>query len=143
MIALVLAMAAAAPGDSASVSVSQTIVIRTRAVRGPAKPAPSPAFKEKRGPDCIDAAAIAGAAVAAPDAVDFILKGGQRMRARLEEECPALDYYRGFYVAPNPDGLICADRDAIRTRSGGECQIDRFRKLQPVATRPPAPPPAP
>ena len=54
------------------------------------------------------------------------------MRARLQDECPALDYYRGFYVRPQPDGRICADRDAIRTRSGGDCGIDRFRRLVPA-----------
>ncbi|HEY0270186.1 MAG TPA: hypothetical protein VGC10_04260 [Sphingomonas sp.] len=140
MIALILALLAeGATADAIHVEarVSQTLIIRTRAAHGAPKPppAPPPAYREKRGPVCIEAAAIAGAAVTAPDAVDFILKGGQRLRARLEAECPALDYYRGFYVSPNPDGRICADRDAIRTRSGGECQIDRFRKLEPVTPR--------
>jgi hypothetical protein len=133
---LLLALLAGAPAGGsapAEVSVSQTIVIRTRSVRGPVAAPPLPAFKEKKGPPCIDAVAIGGAAVAGPDAVDFILKGGLRLRARLEEECPALDYYRGFYVSPGADGRICADRDAIHTRSGGECTIDRFRKLLPVA----------
>jgi hypothetical protein len=138
MIALVLALLADAAPDGvviAQVRVSQTLMIHTHAPRGAPKPppAPPPTYREKKGPGCIPAAAIGGAAVAAPDAVDFILKGGQRVRARLADECPALDYYSGFYVSPNPDGRICADRDAIRTRSGGECQIDRFRKLIPVA----------
>jgi hypothetical protein len=136
MIPLLLALLAGVPAaGSVSVSVTQTLVIRTGGPRPPHPPTPPQTYREKKGPACIDAAAIAGAAVTAPDAVDFILKGGQRMRARLEEECPALDYYRGFYVSPNPDGRICAGRDAIRTRSGGECTIDRFRKLQPVAAR--------
>ena len=141
MIALLLALVADATPEagaaSARVRAAQTLMIRTHVPKGAPKPPPAPpqAFREKKGPVCIDAATIGGAAVAAPDAVDFILKGGQRMRARLADECPALDYYRGFYVSPNPDGRICADRDAIRTRSGGECLIDRFRKLQPVAAR--------
>jgi hypothetical protein len=144
MIATLLgALGALASGGSvttAQVAISQTIVVRTRA-RGKATPLPPPAtYKERKGPACIDAAAIAGAAVMAPNAVDFILKGGQRMRARLEDACPELDYYRGFYVSPSADSRICADRDAIRTRSGGECQIDRFRKLLPVAAKPPKPP---
>lgn len=140
MIATLLsALVASATGGSvttAQVAISQTIVIRTR---GRGKPAPPPptTYKERKGPACIDASAIAGAAVMAPDAVDFILKGGLRMRAKLEDACPELDYYRGFYVSPNSDGRICADRDTIRTRSGGECQIDRFRTLLPVLPKPP------
>jgi hypothetical protein len=52
------------------------------------------------------------------------------MRAKLERSCPALDYYFGFYIMPAADGQICADRDSIRSRVGGECGIDRFRTLK-------------
>ena len=54
-----------------------------------------------------------------------------RIRARLDRNCPALDYYYGFYISPDEDGLVCADRDSIRSRVGGECQIDAFRRLRP------------
>lgn len=126
------------------VSVAESVVIRvparrTHRVRAPAnqpdpRPLP-PVFRDRKGPRCIDAGAIAAAAVTAPDSVDFILKGGQRVRARLADECPALDYYSGFYVKPPRDQKICADRDSIHTRSGGDCQIDRFRTLIPVPQR--------
>ena len=75
---------------------------------------------------------IAGAAITPDGAVDFVLRGGRRMRAWLESECPALDFYQGFYVKPDPDGRVCAGRDSIHSRSGGECQIDRLRRLEPV-----------
>jgi hypothetical protein len=42
-----------------------------------------------------------------------------------------MDYYFGVYVRPNADGMICADRDAFRARSGGSCGIERFRLLRP------------
>jgi hypothetical protein len=124
---------------AAQVTVAQAVIIRVPARRsrryapgpGAAPPAP-PVYRERRGPRCIEAAAIAGAAVTAPDAVDFILKGGRRVRARLADECPALDYYSGFYVKPPADGQICADRDSLHTRSGGDCQVDRFRALTPI-----------
>ena len=106
----------------------------TPADRPDPRPLP-PVFRDHKGPRCIDAGAIAAAAVTAPDSVDFILRGGKRVRARLDEECPALDYYSGFYVKPPHDQKICADRDSIHTRSGGDCQIDRFRTLTPVAQR--------
>lgn len=123
-----------------SVIYSQTTIIRVPAHRSsrfhgagraPLPPAP-PRFKEKHGPRCIDAATIGAAAISTPDSVDFMLKGGRRVRAQLEAECPALDYYSGFYVRPPKDGMICADRDSIHTRSGGDCQVDRFRLLTPL-----------
>jgi hypothetical protein len=125
-------------------TVTQSVIIRvparrTHHARMPAdRPDPRPLppiFRDRRGPRCIDAGAIAAAAVTAPDSVDFILKGGKRVRARLADECPALDYYSGFYVKPPHDQKICADRDSIHTRSGGDCQIDRFRTLTPVPQR--------
>lgn len=136
--ALLPLAAAAAPAlqpdgvEIADVTITRSIIIRVPS-RKP-RPAPLPpdtGMKEKKGPKCVPASDIAAAAVTAPDAVDIILRGGQRVRAKLEDACPALDYYSGFYVHPGADGKICADRDAIRTRSGGDCQIDKFRLLVP------------
>lgn len=127
-----------APGDGGTTPVRRLRVAPPHplhAAHQPIVPPPVVAYREKRGPGCIDANAIAGVAVSGPDAVDFILKGGQRVRAKLADACPALDYYSGFYLSPQSDGRVCADRDSIRTRSGGDCQIDRFRKLEPVPPR--------
>jgi hypothetical protein len=78
---------------------------------------------------------IAASAVVKPDHIDIIYRGGLRLRAELENACPALEFYGGFYIQPTRDGQICAGRDAIRSRSGGECQIKRFRKLVPRAAK--------
>ena len=146
-LALLLALAAnsATPsrGDApagveiAGVTVTQSLIIRIPARKShrytPAgRPPPPPVYKEHKGPKCIDAATIGGAAITASDSVDFILKGGKRVRAILEDQCPALDYYSGFYFRAAADGKLCADRDSIRTRSGGDCQIDKFRTLTPI-----------
>ena len=88
-------------------------------------------LREGRGPDCINATRLMGATLLRQNSVDLILRDNSRVRARLQRRCPALDYYRGFYVTPNPDGQICADRDIIRSRMGGECGIDKFRSLKP------------
>lgn len=123
--------------EIADVTITQSLIIRIPARRSqhykPAGDPPRPpAFKEHKGPKCIDATGIGGAAVTAPNSVDFIVKGGKRVRAVLQDECPALDYYSGFYFRAPADGKLCADRDSIHTRSGGDCQIDRFRTLTPV-----------
>lgn len=89
-------------------------------------------WKESTGPKCVPARAIAGARLRGRNRVDLILKNRRRLRASLASSCPALDFYNGFYITPNPDGMICTDRDAIRSRMGGECGIDEFNLLHPV-----------
>ncbi|PXA85440.1 hypothetical protein DMC47_37545 [Nostoc sp. 3335mG] len=145
-LASLLALAAgpaASPRDTAQgievadVTITQSLIIRIPARKSqryaPAgQPHPPPAFKEHKGPKCIDASTIGGAAITAQNSVDFIVKGGKRVRAVLEDECPALDYYSGFYFRAPSDGKLCADRDSIHTRSGGDCQIDKFRALTPI-----------
>jgi hypothetical protein len=128
---------AAAGVEIADVTITQSLIIRIPARKShrytPAgQPPPPPAYKDHKGPKCIDAATIGGAAITTPDSVDFILKGGKRVRAILEDQCPALDYYSGFYFRAPADGKLCADRDSIHTRSGGDCQIDKFRTLTPI-----------
>ncbi len=130
-LAPLLLLGAAAPPSTRydQVTVQEQIVIRVS--RGTTMSNPALArWKEGKGPRCIPTRLVAGYAIIAPASVDFFLRDNRRIRARLDSSCPALDYYRGFYVTPNPDGMICADRDVIRSRMGGECGIDKFRTLK-------------
>jgi hypothetical protein len=115
----------------AQLVVTERIMIRTMRMPQPlpSEP-PKTKWKEKKGPKCIPARGIAGAALISQNSVDLILRDNRRLRAKLERSCPALDYYYGFYITPNPDGRVCADRDVIRSRMGGQCRIDRFRLLK-------------
>jgi hypothetical protein len=88
-------------------------------------------WDEERGPRCIPVRMILGAAQVGQDSVDLVMRDASRVRARLERTCPAIDYYLGLYVRPNRDGMICADRDELRARSGGSCDIESFRILRP------------
>jgi hypothetical protein len=90
-------------------------------------------WKEKGGPKCIPADGLAGAQITR-EGVDLLLRGGKRVRARLGR-CPPLDYNSGFYIRPGRDGRVCEDRDAIRVRSGGSCEIEEFRTLVPDRKR--------
>lgn len=114
--------------EFAQITIEQSLIVRVPR-RAPVRPLK---WKAKKGPKCVAMNAIAGAAVVADDAIDLALKGGQRLRARFSSNCPALDYYSGFYILPTDDGRICAGRDMIRTRAGGQCEIERFRRLIPV-----------
>jgi len=126
-----------------SITFHQQIIIRVSpgANRAMAQRQSPINWQEERGPRCIPARQIAHAALMRQQSFDLVLRDRTRLRARLERRCPALDYYVGFYISPTRDGLICAERDSIRSRAGGECRIDRFRTLRPEArdARPPRP----
>ena len=87
-------------------------------------------WDEKKGPKCLDADRIAGALLSGPSSIDFILRDRRRIRAVMDDECPALDFYQGFYLQPD-DERICAKRETIRSRVGASCRIERFRLLVP------------
>ena len=115
----------------ARLTVQQRVVIRVPRMPVAALPAPVPVvWKEKKGPKCVPARGLAGALISPPKQVDLVLVGGKRVRAKLDGDCRPLDFYSGFYVRPSRDGMICADRDAIRVRSGASCRIDEFKLLQ-------------
>ena len=82
----------------------------------------------------IPIAPIRGAMLSGPEKVDFIFRNRVRVRAQFEEGCTALDFYAGFYIQPRGDQL-CAGRDAIHSRMGGSCTIERFRMLEPRLDR--------
>jgi hypothetical protein len=89
---------------------------------------PQVEWVEKKAPKCVPVRAIRGALLSSPEQVDFILVGGARVRAKFDEDCPALDFYGGFYLQPEDDRL-CAGRDAVHSRIGGSCTIDKFKQL--------------
>jgi hypothetical protein len=143
---LLLALAApsaiaADPGDPGLVlgqfSFHQRIIIRVPVMPAPPPPraiadipqGPPPHWVEHGAPKCLPLDHLTGAAVTGADSVDLMMDDGQRMRAVLDVDCPALDFYSGFYLTRNQDGKVCAERDQIHSRSGAACPIQKFRKL--------------
>jgi hypothetical protein len=122
---------------TAQVRIQQYVVIRVprpdpvRRVSAPAAPLPPITWVERDADRCVKMEQLSGAAITRSDSVDLVLSGGKRIRAKLGNECPALDFYSGFYVKPTKDGMVCAKRDTFRSRSGGECRIKAFRSLIP------------
>lgn len=135
-LALFAAAAPAAAPPARPAQYAQTVVREQVIIRFRQTPPARVEWKEgNKGPKCIPARDIVGATLVGQSSVDLILRSRQRVRAKLESSCPALDYYYGFYITPNPDGMVCEDRDNIRSRMGGACEIDRFRNLEPVVAR--------
>ena len=118
--------AVAEPSDQVRTLVVQEEVIMRIPVRP--RPVQPDAWEEKKGPKCLDAGSIRGAALSGRESVDFLLYDRTRFRAELSEDCPALDFYNGFYLTPR-DGQVCAKRDDIHSRMGRSCRIERFRRL--------------
>ena len=126
--------------EYAQLTIHERLIIRVPRVspapiRGRAAPLPQVRWDEKKGPVCIAMRALTGAAVDREGEVDLVVGGAKRIRAKLDDNCPTLDFYRGFYLKPTPDGQLCAKRDGIRSRSGAYCAVTRFRALVPRPAR--------
>ena len=121
--------------DSSQPQVVRRVVVQDQLIISiPVRPRPKMSqrfdWKEEKGPKCVRAERIAGAMLSGPSSIDFVLRDRSRVRALMDDECPALDFYRGFYLQPD-DERICAKRETIRSRIGGTCRIERFRTLVP------------
>lgn len=86
-------------------------------------------------PRCLATRSITGARMSGQRSIDFLISGDRRLRAHMSQDCKSLDFYGGFYLQPRDDRL-CAERDVIRTRMGGNCKIERFQLLQPIEGSP-------
>ena len=86
-------------------------------------------WKERKAAKCQPLRSLAAALGTGDRHMDIAMRDGTRMRARFAKGCRGQDFYAGFYAEPSPDGLLCADRDSVRARSGMTCRIDRFRRL--------------
>ncbi|MEG3175941.1 hypothetical protein U1872_06850 [Sphingomonas sp. RB3P16] len=139
--ALLLALAPAASAqvesidrvELAQLTIHQRIVIRIPRVLGGRRDLRSEPVDQrlttKKGPKCVPMGALEGAMITGGDSVDLFVADGTRLRAELNDDCPALDFYSGLYVKGTSDGLVCSDRDSIRARSGSACKIERFRRV--------------
>ena len=118
-------------------SVTRLVIQDEVILRVPLLPRPFlPQFdwQERKGPKCIPIAAIQRAFLTDTQQIDIVLVNHARMRAKLDEDCPGLDFYGDFYLQPQDD-RICAERDAIQSRMGGSCTIERFKQLIPKFRR--------
>ena len=133
LVPAMLGIGASEPRRVTRVTIEQTTIFRIP-VRPHPPLAPMIEWRESKGPKCLPAGAIVGAMLVGRDAIDFVTRDRQRFRARIDEDCTALDFYDGFYVQPQDDRL-CARRDEIRSRMGASCRIEKFRLLTPVMVR--------
>jgi len=133
---LLLGLFGAQPG-AVGQSVTRLIIQDEVILRIPVQPRPllpDLQWLEKKGPKCIPTAAVQRALLNGSAQVDFVMVDHARIRAQFDEDCPALDFYGGFYLQVEDDRL-CARRDAIHSRIGSSCRIERFKQLVPKFRR--------
>ena len=130
LVPLLLGLLAAQPG-AVGVTVTRLVVQDEIILRVPIQPRQCPGRMARAQGTQMPARRGPSASVpVGPAQVDFILADRRRFRAELDEDCPALDFYGGLYLQLQDDRL-CAGRDIIRSRMGGSCTIERFKKLVP------------
>lgn len=136
LVPLLLGIFAAQPGVIGQ-TVTRLVIEDEVIIRVPVQPHPifpNIDWVERKGPKCIPTTELQRAMLSGPQQVDFIFANHARVRAQFDEDCPALDFYNGFYLQPR-DGRICAHRDAVHSRIGGSCTIERFSQLVPKFRR--------
>lgn len=133
------------PGfEIAQMTIEQRVIIRIpmhRARPGPPGPPlpdrrsigdpPPDRWVEHDGPRCVKVKRLVGATITSPRGVDLLLRGEDRLRARLGRGCRTVDLYSGFYIQPSEDGALCAGRDRVLARGGAECEITELLRLSP------------
>lgn len=92
-------------------------------------------FEERRMPQCVPVAAIAGVQPESGRLVLF-MRDQRIVSASLEKACNARDFYSGFLVERSVDGMLCAGRDKLLSRSGANCALGRLHQLVEVDDEP-------
>lgn len=91
-----------------------------------------PNFEERPMGRCLPIGSIAGVQVNGQSRLILFLRDQRIVSAALERSCNARDFYSGFYVERNSDGMLCARRDHLQSRSGANCTLTHIRQLVPV-----------
>jgi hypothetical protein len=86
-------------------------------------------FVERKFGKCVAISSIAGVRPAQDNRLMLYLRDQRIISANLEKTCSARDFYSGFYVEQNADGMLCVDRDKLHSRTGANCEVARMRQL--------------
>ncbi len=78
---------------------------------------------------CLPIASIAGVQASGDNKLILFMRDRRIVSATLEKACRARDFYSGFYVARNSDGMLCTGRDVLQSRSGSNCQLKGMKQL--------------
>lgn len=86
-------------------------------------------FEEEKIKGCIPIKDIAGTQPAHPNRLLLFMHDRRVLSVALERSCSARDFYSGFYVERNKDGMICSGRDRLQSRTGSSCGVAKLSRL--------------
>ena len=89
----------------------------------------TPRVVERKMGRCLPISSIAGVQANGDNKLILFMRDRRIISATLEKACRARDYYSGFYVARNTDGMLCVERDELQSRSGSNCQLKGMKQL--------------
>ncbi|WP_225009375.1 hypothetical protein [Novosphingobium percolationis] len=123
--------------DWNQVRIEQRLVIRITPPRSVGReivqPPPMNAirFRERKMANCLPVLGIAGVQPTADSRLMLFMRDRRIVGANLDKQCSPQDFYMGFYIRQTQDGMLCAGRDSIHSRSGSTCGLSRLRELVP------------
>ncbi|MDT0575234.1 hypothetical protein RM533_03430 [Croceicoccus sp. F390] len=81
---------------------------------------------------CLPVRDIAGVQVDSARGLLFFTRAKRIYSAAFEQACPVQGFYSGFYMERSSDGMLCAGRDRLHARSGGDCLVGSFAEMIPA-----------
>lgn len=88
-----------------------------------------PRFRERNSGDCLPLAGIEGVRVNSDQRLLLFMRDHRLIGANMDDSCQARHFETGFYVDRSKDGMLCVNRDMLRSRSGASCSMSRLREL--------------
>ncbi|WP_299193094.1 hypothetical protein [uncultured Erythrobacter sp.] len=86
-------------------------------------------FEEREMERCLPVNRISGVQTGTGNRLLLFMRDQRIISINLERACRAREFYSGFYVERSDDGQLCVDRDALQSRSGAKCDIERMSQL--------------
>lgn len=88
-----------------------------------------PRFKEKKLKGCVAIDDIAGSEPSENNRLLLFMRDHRVLSAALERACDPDDFYLGFYIERNADGMLCSKRDKLQARTGVTCQVAQLSRV--------------
>ena len=79
--------------------------------------------------ECLPVAAIGAVQPSRDNRLTLFMRDRRLFSVELERSCSARDFYSGFYVEQKSDGMMCADRDRLQSRTGSRCEIEGLKQM--------------
>lgn len=85
---------------------------------------------ESDGERCIPLGDVVGVRLGQGSELLLHMRDRRVFGTQLERTCQVSSFYSGFYVERPSDGMLCAGREALHARSGGDCLMGTFHEME-------------